>query len=110
MRPCHSYLFHVSLFLLAFSLFLLSGCRREDIREMTVSMPSLVEADKAKVTEAIAKYAGIDKSSYKWDMEKKTLTLKYDSMQVAQANIRYAIDEKGVKVAFPVKQEKRAGY
>ena len=48
--------------------------------------------------------------SYVWDMQAKTLTLKFDSMQIAQANIRYAIDEKGVKVAFPEKTDNRAGY
>ena len=98
-----------SLFLLTFSL-LFSGCRREDIREMTVSIPSLTEADKAKVVEALAKYNGIQKDSYAWDMKAKTLTLRYDSMQIAQANIRYAIDEKGVKVAFPQKTDTRAGH
>ena len=41
-------------FLLLTSCFLLlSGCRREDVREMTVSMPSLTEADKAKVVKAL---------------------------------------------------------
>ena len=91
-------------------LLLFAGCRRTDVREMTVSMPGLVEADKAKVVEALSKYAGVEKDSYKWDMDAKTLTLRYDSMQVAQANIRYAIDEKGVKVAFPEKKDDRAGY
>ena len=89
---------------------LLAGCRREDIREMTVSMPGLTEADKPKVVEALAKYNGIRKDSYVWDMNAKTLTLKYDSMQIAQANVRYAIDEKGVKVAFPEKTDARAGH
>ena len=89
---------------------LLCGCRREDIREMTVSMPNLTEADKAKVIESIAKYNGIVKDSLVWDMKAKTLTLRYDSMQIAQANIRYAIDEKGVKVAFPAKTDERAGH
>lgn len=86
------------------------GCRRTDVREMTVSMPSLVEADKAKVVAALSKYAGVEKDSYRWDMNAKTLTLRYDSMQIAQANIRYAIDEKGVKVAFPEKTDDRAGH
>ena len=92
------------------ALLLFAGCRRTDVREMTVSMPELVEADKAKVVEALSRYAGVEKDSYKWDMSAKTLTLRYDSMQVAQANIRYAIDEKGVKVAFPEKKDDRAGY
>ena len=91
-------------------LLLLPGCRRTDVREMTVSMPELVEADKAKVVAALAKYAGVEKNSFKWDMSAKTLTLRYDSMQIAQANIRYAIDEKGVKVAFPEKKDDRAGH
>ena len=89
---------------------LLSGCRRADVREMTVSMPGLVEADKARVVEALARYAGIEKDSYRWDMDAKTLSLRYDSMQIAQANIRYAIDESGVKVAFPEKNDDRAGH
>ena len=89
---------------------LVCGCSREDVREMTVSMPGLTEANKAKVVEALAKYNGIQKDSYVWDMGAKTLTLKYDSMQIAQANIRYAIDEKGVKVTFPEKTDARAGH
>ena len=91
-------------------LILFCGCRREDVREMTVSMPSLTEAQKATVVAALAKYSGVRKDSYVWDMQAKTLTLKYDSMQIAQANIRYAIDEKGVKVAFPEKTDNRAGH
>ena len=43
-------------------------------------------------------------------MNAKTLTLTYDSMQVAQANVRYAIDDAGVKVAFPEKTDNRAGH
>ena len=77
---------------------------------MTVSMPNLTEANKATVVAALSKYAGVRKDSYVWDMQAKTLTLKYDSMQIAQANIRYAIDEKGVKVAFPEKTDNRAGH
>ena len=99
------------LFLIPCSLFLLfCGCRREDVREMTVTMPSLTEAQKATVVAALQKYNGILKDSYVWDMQAKTLTLKYDSMQIAQANIRYAIDEKGVKVQFPEKTDDRAGH
>lgn len=98
-------------FLFASSLLLLlGGCRRTDVREMTVSMPALLEADKAKVVEALARYNGVEKDSYRWDVAAKTLTLRYDSMQVAQANIRYAIEAKGVKVAYPEKTDDRAGH
>ena len=100
----------LTFFFSLFTFYFLSGCRREDVREMTVSMPNLTEANKATVVAALSKYAGVRKDSYVWDMQAKTLTLKYDSMQIAQANIRYAIDEKGVKVAFPEKTDNRAGY
>ena len=100
------------LFLVPCSLFLIfaSGCRREDVREMTVVMPKVAEKDKTVVESALAKYGGIDKGSYKWDFAAKTLTLRYDSMQVAQANIRYAIAEKGIEVSFPTNTTGRAGH
>jgi len=90
-----------TLVLIALALALFAGCRKTDVREMTVLMPSLKEADKAVIVAALQKYNGVDKASYQWDMNAKTLTLRYDSMQIAQANIRYAIDEKGIKVTFP---------
>ncbi|MBR3223138.1 MAG: hypothetical protein IKF72_13035 [Kiritimatiellae bacterium] len=89
---------------------LASGCRREDIREMTVTMPGLAESNKVTIVAALAKYNGIQKDSYRWDMQAKTLTLRYDSMQIAQANIRYAIDEKGIAVSFPSNTTGRAGH
>ena len=87
-----------------------SGCRREDIREMTVTIPGLAESNKAAIVAALAKYNGIQKDSYQWDLNAGTLKLRYDSMQIAQANIRYAIDEKGIAVSFPSNTTGRAGY
>ena len=89
---------------------LFAGCRRTDVREMTVAMPGLTEADKATVVAALQKYEGVDKTSYRWDLSAKTLTLRYDSMKIAQANIRYAIDEKGLAVKFPEKADDHAGH
>ena len=79
----------------------LVGCRRADIREMTVEMPKLAESDKPVVAKALSQYAGVDGDSFKWDLNKKTLTLKYDSMTVAQTNIRMAIESKGIEVVYP---------
>ena len=87
-----------------------AGCRRVDIREMTVEMPDLAESDKPVVVKALSKYAGVDTASFKWDMDKKTLFLKYDSMTVAKTNIRMSIEENGVKVVFPENTTGRAGY
>jgi len=83
------------------ALALVCGCRRSDVREFTVGIADLTEANKAVVVEALAKYNGIQKDSYRWDLEKKTLTLSYDSMQIAKENIRQAIEAKKLKVARP---------
>ena len=80
------------------ALALVVGCRREDVRDFTVSIPDLTEQNKAQVVEALAKYNGVQKDSYQWDLAKKTLTLRYDSMQIAKENIRQAIESKNLKV------------
>ena len=101
------------------SLAVLCGCRREDIREFTVEMPSLTEADKSKVVDAFTirspgrpprVYEGIFTDSFKFDFDKKTLTMKYDSMKIAQTNIRMLIQGKGVEVVFPTNTTGVAGY
>ena len=85
----------------AAALALAGGCRRADVRDFTVTIPDLTEANKAQVVEALAKYNGVQKDSYQWDLAKKTLTLRYDSMQIAKENIRQAIEAKKIKVARP---------
>ena len=81
----------------------LYGCRREDIREFTVEIEDLVPARKQAVARALSRQPGIDESSFKWDFENRSLTLRYDSMQTAQTNIRMAIEERGFKVKYPEK-------
>lgn len=73
-------------------------------------MPELKSADQAIVAAVLAKYEGVRTDSFVWDLEAKTLTLSYDSMKIAQANVRYAIDEKGIRVKFPEKTDDHAGY
>ena len=107
------------LMLAAVMVALLAGCRREDIREFTVEMPSLTEADRQKVVDAFTirspgrpprVYEGIFTDSFKFDFDKKTLTMKYDSMKIAQTNIRMLIQGKGVEVHFPSNTTGVAGY
>lgn len=101
---------HCHLFFSVLLLLSLSGCRREDIREMTIEMPALVETNRVEIVKVLSRYDGILTDSFVWDMRARTLTLKYDSMKIAQSNIRYAIDEKGIEVQFPVKVDNHAGY
>lgn len=90
--------------------FSLSGCRREDVREMTVEFVQLADGDRARVERILSHYEGIDRKSYRWDVANRALTLSYDSMKLAQSNVRYAIDEKGIKVKFPEKTDDHAGH
>lgn len=74
----------------------LAGCRRTDVREFAVSIPGMVESDRGAIEDALRMYGGVDKGSYSFDYEKKVLTLRYDSMQVAKKNIEMAIAAKGL--------------
>lgn len=103
-------------FILIFSFIILAaisicGCRREDIREVTITIPGLTAENKALVETAFwipnqhggggRYYDGIDLGSFKFDLEKKTLTMKYDSMKIAHTNLRMLIQAKGIAVEFP---------
>lgn len=88
----------------------LSGCRREDVREFTVEIPGLTQENRQKVVDAftIRKPGqtphvcdGIRPDTFAFDFEKRTLTMKYDSMKIAKTNIRMLIEAAGVEVHFP---------
>ena len=80
---------------LALTLLALVGCRRTDVREFTVSIPGMTAADAPAISAALAPYAGIERSSLKFDPQAKTLTLRYDSMQLAKKNIELSLAKAG---------------
>ena len=49
-------------------------------------------------------------SKAKFVFDAKTLTMRYDSMKIAQTNIRMLIESKGVEVHFPSNTTGVAGY
>ena len=71
------------------------GCRRTDVRDFTISIPAMTAADTNAISASLASYAGIDKSSMKFDLAAKTLFLRYDSMQLAKKNIEISIAQAG---------------
>lgn len=81
--------------LILFCMIAMLGCRRTDVRDFTISIPDMTPGDHAAVTGALAMYGGVDKSSYVFDDTAHTLTLKYDSMQVAKKNLELAIAKAG---------------
>ena len=74
-----------------FAMIVISGCRRQDIKSYMFEVPKLTPENKDLVIKALSRYAGIDKSSYVFDFKAKTITLSYDSMQLAKTNIRMAV-------------------
>lgn len=87
-----------------------AGCRRTDFREHTFSIPGMTAANTNEIIKALAIYDGVIKDSLKFDLEKRTLFVKFDSMKVAQTNIRMAIKDRGIEVSFPQKKNAVAGY
>jgi len=72
-----------------------TGCRRTDVRDFEVSIPALSSENEAAIRQSLAGFAGVDKSSLKFDRQAKKLTLRYDSMQLAKKNIEMAIAKAG---------------
>lgn len=84
--------FKMKTFLVACSLILaLAGCRRTDVRSFAVDVPQATEADLPALKASLDRYAGVDKSTIKFDAAARRLTLRYDSMQIAKKNIEMAI-------------------
>ena len=81
--------------LLAIALLAAAGCRRTDVRDFTVSIPEMTPTDAPAIAGALSQYAGIDKASLKFDTAAKTLSLRYDSMQLAKKNIELSIAQAG---------------
>ncbi len=71
------------------------GCRRTDVRDFTIAIPSMTQSDRDLITDAIAKYGGVEKDSYVFDFENHKFFLRYDSMQVAKKNLEIAIAREG---------------
>jgi hypothetical protein len=73
------------------------GCRRTDVRDFEVSIPALTTGNEAIVRQALARFAGVDKASLKFDHKAKKLSLRYDSMQLAKKNIELEIAKAGLE-------------
>lgn len=79
----------------ALLMFSLVSCRQVDEREMTVALPGVTAADTNKVAAAIRSMQGIRPETIRFDLEKKVMTVRYDSMQCRRKNVEIAIAEVG---------------
>lgn len=84
---------------IALAMLAFAGCRQEDVRAFSVSLPAMTGGNAAEmekdVRAALAMYRGVDKSSLVFDAAKRKVDMKYDSMQIAQKNIELAIAKAG---------------
>ena len=99
-----------SFIILAIAICAMAGCRREDIREVTLEVPGINATNETAIVDALGRYEGVDRRTIRFDQAAKTVTLKYDSMKVAQTNLRMSIEEKGIAVTFPQNTTGMAGY
>lgn len=87
--------------LIAIALFaavaVLAGCRRTDVRDFEISVPAMTQASETVIRQALAKYAGVEQNSYRFDHAAKKVFLRYDSMQIAKKNIEMAIAAAGLE-------------
>lgn len=74
-----------------------TGCRRADVRDFTVNVPSMTQEDVSAIQSALSVYGGIDHVSVRFDMKSRTVKMKYDSMQLAKKNIEMAIAKIGLE-------------
>lgn len=78
------------------TVFLLSGCRSQDIRRIKINVPEM-ENDTAamRVVSILAKVEGVIPESITVDIKERTVTVSYDSIRVALKNLEYALAEEG---------------
>ena len=74
---------------------LASGCRRTDVRDFEIAIPTLTAESEPAIRQSLSKFGGVEKDSLKFDLAAKKLILRYDSMQIAKKNIEIAIAKAG---------------
>ena len=65
------------------------------MRDFEISIPALTAEAEPAIRQSLMGFAGVEKSSLKFDRQAKKLTLRYDSMQLAKKNIEMAIAKAG---------------
>lgn len=73
---------------------LFSSCRQQDVREVVIKAPGLKNQACAKIIQdAFMRQPGI--VSVRPDLQKREITVKYNSMVIARKNIEFTIAEAG---------------
>jgi copper chaperone CopZ len=82
--------------LTALTLLLLAGCRKQDLRTVTIRVPAMHNAACTNVVvEALVRVQSIPRDWIRADAEHGTVTVTYDSMQRSLRNLEFAIADAG---------------
>ena len=79
------------------AIFPCASCRRVDEREFAIDVPRLSAGVTNSIEKVLAGYSGVRKSSIRFDLENKRVSLVYDSMLVAKKNLEISIAELGLE-------------
>jgi copper chaperone CopZ len=72
------------------------GCRHQDKRVATLSIPEMKnQACAAICVNALATRPGVDAKTIQVDYATRSITLRYDSMQLAMKNLEFAVSDAG---------------
>ena len=78
----------------------LAGCRTSDIRTVVIAVPDMKNAACQKlIANSLATTDGIFSDAVVFDLEKRTVTVRYDSMKLAIKNIEHQIAKLGFSTA-----------
>ena len=96
------------------------GCARTDVRTAVIKTPGITAADLPRIKQAFVLPAadglparvcdGVHKDTIVCDPAAETVTIVYDSMKTAQANLRCQLEQAGFKVVHPGQVDGVAGY
>ena len=84
---------------ISLALLALAGCRLKDEKEVVVEVPALTQENTNSIRNALAGCSGVVASALKFDLERHCVTVRYDSMQTAKANILDAIAKIGFEAS-----------
>jgi copper chaperone CopZ len=85
-----------SLWMVAALLAVAPGCRLRDERTVTISTPGIHnEACARRARTELLRLKGVEGQSIRFDLEARTVTVTYDSLQLGRKNLEHAICDAG---------------
>ncbi len=73
------------------------SCRRQDVRTVLIEIPEMTSEDVARLAlRAAATIPGVKPDECRFDLSRKTVIIKFDSLNSSVKNIEFAIADAGL--------------